>query len=356
MQTVSKQSMASHRMSADPFLVDTNSKHVHSEQYRNGQTMSGLPEPSGHHTTHISSVYESPAPPPGLSCPSGHLQQQQRQAPSYRVSPGESSLDTASPPTLALNAPRSGSPKKPSNVATHQSRNSISKAANLPFLNLASLKNYSAFGSPVKPPTPLAVPPTPLSHPSSQDQPTPTHGVQGGSGKFLGALKLMRSDAAISGAQASKGTLHPFALPSSEPQQYICYNLDARGSSSPEASPLSPPPTPNGQAVPHNATQSPNGASSMVLCTPPPAKPLPAPAQLPPPKADKPGSIPTCAKFLADGRLNAQFEQQYEILDELGSGGFGFVIRARRRFDGLIVAVKFIFRERVGLASDLYRQ
>ncbi|KAK9898930.1 Pkinase-domain-containing protein [Cystobasidium minutum MCA 4210] len=84
----------------------------------------------------------------------------------------------------------------------------------------------------------------------------------------------------------------------------------------------------------------------MVLCTPPPAKPAPASAQLPPPKAEKPGSIPTCAKFLADGRLNASFEQQYEILDELGSGGFGFVIRARRRFDGLIVAVKFIFRER----------
>lgn len=340
--------------------MDSNSKDSKAgQQHHSLQSISGLPASSDSYSSNLSAMFESPAPPPGLSYPAGYSHYQ-KQAPSYRVSLTGSPQESASPSTPPFNnGIRAGSPKKPSTMPTHQSRNSVSKAAHLPFLNLSSLKNYSAFGSPVKPPTPLAVPPTPLSHPSAQNQPTPTQGgAQGGSGKFLGALKMIRSDIgkvgihgsdSVAQPQVKNGTLHPFALPSNEPQQYICYNLDAQGSPGPETSPLSPPPTPNGHAASVKATQSPNGGSSMVLCTPPPAKPAPASAQLPPPKAEKPGSIPTCAKFLADGRLNASFEQQYEILDELGSGGFGFVIRARRRFDGLIVAVKFIFRERVSL-------
>lgn len=347
MQNMSKQQL---NVTADPFLVDASSKDTRDAHH--GMTpISGLPE--GYPHAHVPAHYDSPAPPPGLSYPSNYSHQLSQA--SYRVSMTANIKEGGSPYNSASFAPASGgSPKKPATVATHQSRNSLSKAPHLPFLNLSSLKNYSAFGSPVKPPTPLAVPPTPLSHPSAQAHPTPTQaGSQGASGKFLGALKLIRSDAGKH-SQASEiapsrggqpGTLHPFALPPNEPQQYICYNLDAKTSPGVEASPLSPPPTPVPQTSPQHVPQASPGRSTMAICTPP-HKPVPAPAPLPP-KADKAGSIPTCSKFLAEGRLNPAFEQQYEILDELGSGGFGFVIRARRRLDGLIVAVKFIFRDRV---------
>jgi serine/threonine protein kinase len=55
--------------------------------------------------------------------------------------------------------------------------------------------------------------------------------------------------------------------------------------------------------------------------------------------------------FIKDKGLSPAFVAQYDILDELGSGGFGFVVRARRKRDGFIVAVKFIFRERVSLST-----
>lgn len=359
MQTVAKTSLVQHGMAADPFLVDSTSR-LAGENARAAPhqvtRVSGFSDPSGHNST---GSYDTTAPPPGLSNISSFPHQQLSTG--YRVSTIVHHKEGSSP-TGSNTSALTGSPKKPSSsTASHQSRHSLSKAPHLPFLNLASLKNYSAWpGSPVKPPTPLAVPPTPLTHPSAQAHSTPTHGAQNGSGKFLGALKLIRSDNSKSGQATTQGgnasnhvqggTLHPFALPANEPQQYICYNLDAsKGSPGPESSPLSPPPTPAGSLPSQHASQSPKGGSSMVLCTPPPSKPVPAPAPAQhPPKAEKPGAIPTCAKFLADGRLHPGFEQQYDILDELGSGGFGFVIRARRRVDGLIVAVKLIFRDRVG--------
>lgn len=357
MQNVANSNMAQHSMAADPFLVD-NTARLQNDITRaphHVTRISGFADSTAHHPA---GHYDTSAPP-GLSQPTTYSHQQGSQ-PSYRLSVALNSKDSGAPSGLALSSV-SGSPKKSgSSGANHQNRHSLGKASHVPFLNLASLKSYSAWsGSPVNPPTPLAVPPTPLSHPSAQAQSTPTNGGQKGSNKFLGGLKLVRSDgssksahtqAPIVHSSSKTGTLHPFALPANEPQQYICYNLDAsKDSPGTKCSPLSPPPTPSGHAVPQRTSQTPNGGSSMVLCTPPASKPVPASAQLPP-KAEKPGAIPTCAKFLADGRLNAAFEQQYEILDELGSGGFGFVIRARRREDGLIVAVKFIFRERVSAA------
>jgi hypothetical protein len=358
MQTVANSNMAQHGMSADPFLVDRDAR-LPSDSTRathHVTRISGFANSTGHPSA---GKYDTAALPPGLSQPSSYSHQQGAQS-SYRVSVTGNHKDAGTPSGL-VSSSLTGSPKQSSSTsANQQNRNSIGKAPHLPFLNLASLKSYSAWsGSPVNPPTPLAVPPTPLSHPSAQAQSTPTNGGQKGSSKFLGALKLVRSDGSSKltqsqaqnvNASSQGGTLHPFALPANEPQQYICYNLDVNKSAPGAKSfPLSPPPTPSGHMVPQHTSQSPNGGPSMVLCTPPPpAKPVPASAQLPP-KAEKPGAIPTCAKFLAEGRLNAAFEQQYEILDELGSGGFGFVIRARRRADGLIVAVKFIFRERVSV-------
>lgn len=53
------------------------------------------------------------------------------------------------------------------------------------------------------------------------------------------------------------------------------------------------------------------------------------------------------AKLLANYYLHPLFSSQYTILEELGSGGFGFVVRASRMSDGATVAVKFIFRNKV---------
>ncbi|KIY46193.1 Pkinase-domain-containing protein, partial [Fistulina hepatica ATCC 64428] len=45
--------------------------------------------------------------------------------------------------------------------------------------------------------------------------------------------------------------------------------------------------------------------------------------------------------------LNPHFARVYELEDELGSGGYGFVLTARRREDGYEVAVKFIIKSKV---------
>lgn len=63
--------------------------------------------------------------------------------------------------------------------------------------------------------------------------------------------------------------------------------------------------------------------------------PLPPPAQT------------VSARHLADHELHPRFASLYTIGDELGSGGFGFVVAARRNTDGLPVAVKFIFKKKV---------
>jgi len=45
--------------------------------------------------------------------------------------------------------------------------------------------------------------------------------------------------------------------------------------------------------------------------------------------------------------LNPEFIHDYEIINELGSGGFGFVAQARHRYTREHVAVKFISKDRV---------
>lgn len=54
------------------------------------------------------------------------------------------------------------------------------------------------------------------------------------------------------------------------------------------------------------------------------------------------------ARLLSNYPLHPLFASSYTILDqELGSGGFGFVVKARRETDGTTVAVKFLYRTKV---------
>ena len=60
------------------------------------------------------------------------------------------------------------------------------------------------------------------------------------------------------------------------------------------------------------------------------------------------GSLPTLSSKMLDGyALDRRFRTEYTIVNELGSGGFGFVVKALRCRDGLPVAVKFIAKDRV---------
>ncbi|KAG0311410.1 hypothetical protein BGZ99_010179 [Dissophora globulifera] len=61
------------------------------------------------------------------------------------------------------------------------------------------------------------------------------------------------------------------------------------------------------------------------------------------------------ARQLQNHVLQPEFLAEYVLGDELGSGGFGFVVSATRKSDNREVAVKFIFRDKVpvhGWAND----
>jgi PAS domain-containing serine/threonine kinase len=52
-------------------------------------------------------------------------------------------------------------------------------------------------------------------------------------------------------------------------------------------------------------------------------------------------------KFPRGHCLNLRFVESYQLEDELGSGGYGFVMTARHRASGREVAVKFIIKAKV---------
>ncbi|KAF9353876.1 hypothetical protein BGX26_008375 [Mortierella sp. AD094] len=65
--------------------------------------------------------------------------------------------------------------------------------------------------------------------------------------------------------------------------------------------------------------------------------------------------ITVSARHLQHHTLQPKFLAEYSLGDELGSGGFGFVVSATRKSDHKEVAVKFIFRDKVpvhGWAMD----
>ncbi|RDX55189.1 kinase-like protein [Lentinus brumalis] len=52
-------------------------------------------------------------------------------------------------------------------------------------------------------------------------------------------------------------------------------------------------------------------------------------------------------RFSLDHLLNIHFVRHYQLEDELGAGGYGFVMTARHRTEGHEVAVKFIIKDKV---------
>ncbi|KAF9997379.1 hypothetical protein BGZ79_008930 [Entomortierella chlamydospora] len=79
----------------------------------------------------------------------------------------------------------------------------------------------------------------------------------------------------------------------------------------------------------------------------------------PPPTPDNGSNgqdkLTVSARHLQHHTLQPEFLAEYSLGDELGSGGFGFVVSATRKSDNKEVAVKFIFREKVpihGWAKD----
>ena len=52
-------------------------------------------------------------------------------------------------------------------------------------------------------------------------------------------------------------------------------------------------------------------------------------------------------RFPAGHNLNPFFARTYHLGDELGAGGYGFVMTARHRLEGHEVAVKFIIKDKV---------
>jgi len=52
-------------------------------------------------------------------------------------------------------------------------------------------------------------------------------------------------------------------------------------------------------------------------------------------------------QYLCNHKLNAEFLKKYELIDELGCGGFGFVLLAKERSTNKQVAVKFIFKSKI---------
>lgn len=95
-------------------------------------------------------------------------------------------------------------------------------------------------------------------------------------------------------------------------------------------------------------TGIPSSQGAMTLSPPIEKQSLPVLRAVPMAKSNSaPAPMTVSAKHLSNKDLNPRFVESYELTDELGSGGFGFVVSARRRSDDLKVAVKFIFKNKV---------
>jgi serine/threonine protein kinase len=68
---------------------------------------------------------------------------------------------------------------------------------------------------------------------------------------------------------------------------------------------------------------------------------------LPPPVIKQQNKLTVSARLLMNHTLNKEFTSKYILGQELGSGGFGFVVAAYERSTGIERAVKFIIKKKV---------
>ena len=213
----------------------------------------------------------------------------------------QSRLDKGRPVSMALAS--SSTP-----ISLPPAAKSATSAHGFPFL---------APATPSSPNTPAAFGLTTAAPPSHDE-----HMVDA----FVTPPPATRSSAshATSGVRA---TLSPLSLDSSPSNGRLpSKKMKSKLLQSPsDAMPLTPPLTP-----PYD--QHPSLPSGLAA----PASPSPPP---------KPATV--SARALQHHRLHPLFAATYTLCEELGSGGFGFVVRAERNHDGLSVAVKFIERAKI---------
>lgn len=307
------------------------------------------------------SSYSSFASDPFLAMPAS-------QQPS-RAGPSSSSKAKSRPISISLaplSIPSSSSQPlfNPSYIPTTQSTYLHSPPSPAPFIGV----NYSPGGS-AWPSSGPAQPPTPLTIPSHYGPPSPymvareCAGLAAGPRSPCSPLRMSidgRDDDGSSYGFASalghrSERLSPYPLdrrPSQKdkPLQQLL-RRSAGPSSMPSAGgfpfPTTPPPTP-----PCSSADALTALRAMV--TPPshPAYALPTP----PPSGHRDDPLfpidddcaeSVSARALAHHTLHPRFAAQYRILGELGSGGFGFVVKAIRLADKRICAVKFIIIDKV---------
>ncbi|GAA5988880.1 hypothetical protein JCM10908_006209 [Rhodotorula pacifica] len=131
----------------------------------------------------------------------------------------------------------------------------------------------------------------------------------------------------------ARNVLNPLRLPSEPSSSSAAMKKNAGLFIDSTRLPMTPPLTP---PYPNHAALLP------ALGDPLPSSPSPASA--PAPKA-APSTV--SGRALAHHTLHPLFASTYTLCEELGSGGFGFVVRAERNIDGLGVAVKFIERAKI---------
>lgn len=253
--------------------------------------------------------------------------------------------------------------------------------------------------SPFEPPTPLCATaseslfgtktsPSVLSRPNLQHRHTATF-IRRGSSSVMGMSPITSQFAAVSmrKASSSKGTTSESSALSDSPEALTPFSKNLPGDLDIPSAPLerktsASSSTSNGStkkrtdrsAVSSRSKVGKNKVSPYPLVREEsPAKvsatidaatsdyfaPTPAPSLLqdlvkPPmaaPAMEKCVSEPVpktvSARHLAHRTLHPTFTANYTLGDELGSGGFGFVVRATRDLDGMQVAVKFIWKDKV---------
>lgn len=211
-----------------------------------------------------------------------------------------------------------------------------------------------AWGAPAGiPPSPLGTPHSPSYHPSSPGPPPSIDVEMANSFATPPSLRVLPSITTLS-------LIPPDSV---GPSRIVCQSNERTSPQSIDqivTTAISTPLTPTSSQT-SNRSSSPNPHKSSIHLsisagplTPPLTPPLSVLRSLPPVPliqlVPSPAIFTTLsARLLANHTLHPLFDKEYSIQEELGSGGFGFVVSALRSRNGVEtrVAVKFIYKNKV---------